>query len=170
MIRAAAARLQPFWPLVALAASLGMLAAAHAFQNFGGLAPCPLCLKQRDVYWGAAALAAAGFVLLRFWPRVTLRRGIAVLLGIAFLTGAIVALYHVAVEQHWVVATCDASDVGVIAPFDPNATFVAPKCDEIAWSMLGVSMAGWNALISVLLATASFVVASAPAQVAVEEA
>jgi disulfide bond formation protein DsbB len=164
-----AARLQPVWPIVAIAASLVMLAAAHAFQRFGGLAPCPLCLKQRDVYWGAAALAAAGFALLRFWPSVTLRRAMAVLIGLAFLTGAIVALYHVAVEQHWIEATCDASQVGPLAPFDVNATFVAPKCDEIAWSMLGVSMAGWNALISILLAGTSFVVASAPSQ-AVEEA
>jgi disulfide bond formation protein DsbB len=168
MIRVAA-RLQPVWPILAIGASLVMLAAAHAFQRFGGFAPCPLCLKQRDVYWGAVALAAVGFALLRFWPSVTLRRAIAVLIGLAFLTGAIVALYHVAVEQHWVVATCDVNDVGPLAPFDVNATFVTPKCDEIAWSMFGVSMAGWNALISMLLAATSFVVASAPSQT-VEEA
>jgi disulfide bond formation protein DsbB len=124
-------------------------------------------LKQRDVYWGAAVLAAAGFALLRFWPSVTLRRAIAVLIGLAFLTGAIVALYHVAVEQRWIDATCDVSGVGPLA-FDVNATFVAPKCDEILWSMFGVSMAGWNALISILLAGTSFVIAAAPSH-AVEE-
>ena len=47
------------WRFFALLASATMLAAAHAFQTFGGLAPCELCLKQRAVYWVAGAIAAA---------------------------------------------------------------------------------------------------------------
>ena len=46
-----------WWTVFALAASLSLLAAAHAFERFGGLAPCNLCLKQREVYWVAVAIA-----------------------------------------------------------------------------------------------------------------
>ena len=52
--------LRPFldrWRLCALLASAAMLATAHAFETFGGLAPCQLCLRQREVYWAAAAVA-----------------------------------------------------------------------------------------------------------------
>lgn len=156
-----AARLLPPWPLLALAASAAMLAVAHAFQYLGGLEPCVLCLKQRDVYWGAIALAVLGFAATRFYPQQTLRRAVAVLLGLAFVTGAIVALWHVAVEQKWVTFQCETAG-GRIPAFNPDATFAPPKCDEIQWAMFGISMAGWNALVSILLAGASFVVAAAP--------
>ena len=49
----------------ALAASALMLGAAHAFETFGGYAPCTLCLRQREVYWVAGSLALAGLVLTR---------------------------------------------------------------------------------------------------------
>lgn len=155
-------RMQPWWPLAALGASLAALAAAHALQRFGGLPPCPLCLKQRDVYWGVAAIAVAGFALVRFWPRVTLRRAVATLLGLGFLTGAMVALYHVAVEQKWVTAQCDAVDLGAIRAFSVDGTFTTPHCDEIAWQFLGVSLAGYNVLFSLALAAVSFLIAFAP--------
>jgi disulfide bond formation protein DsbB len=161
-------RIQPWWPLVALLASLAMLAGAHAFQSFGGLDPCPLCLKQRDVYWGAAGIGAAGFLVARVWPRITLQRAVAALLGLAFLTGAIVALYHVAVEQHWLVARCDLAEPGAIRAFSLEQKLETPRCDQIAWSLLGVSLAGYNALASAFLATASFLVAFAPAPLAEE--
>ncbi|MBL8548828.1 MAG: disulfide bond formation protein B [Hyphomonadaceae bacterium] len=155
-------RMQPWWPLAALAAALAALGAAHALQRFGGLPPCPLCLKQRDVYWGVAAIAVGGLAVLRFWPRITLRRAIAALLGLGFLTGAIVAFYHVAVEQRWVAAQCDAVDIGAIRTFSVDGTFTTPNCDEIAWSLLGVSLAGYNVLFSLAMAAVSFLIAFAP--------
>ena len=161
-------RLQPWWPLAALFAALAALAAAHALQRFGGLAPCPLCLKQRDVYWGVVAIAAIGLGVVRFWPGVTLRRAVAALLGLGFLTGAIVASYHVAVEQHWVTPQCDAVDLGAIRSFSVDGTFTTPNCDQIAWQFLGVSLAGYNLLASLALAALSFIVAFAPAPPAEE--
>lgn len=143
-----------------------MLAVAHAAERLGGLNPCALCLTQREVYWGAAAVALAGGVVVSLWPRVTLRRAVAVLLGLAFLSGALVAAYHVGVEQGWFIAQCDRADLSDIRVFDPNATFQAPNCDEVQWALFGVSMAGYNVLASLALAAASFLVAfaSAPAQ------
>jgi disulfide bond formation protein DsbB len=147
------------WPYLAIAASAAMLAAAHAFETFGDMAPCALCLRQREVYWGAMLIGAAGLVTLRMWPRPGLRRTLGVFLGLAFLTGAIVAGYHVAVEAGWVVARCEGfalpSNFQVLG--SSNAQIEAPKCDQPAWVLFGVSMAGYNMLVSIALAALSFV-------------
>jgi disulfide bond formation protein DsbB len=154
-------RLRLHWPVVSLLGSGALLAGAHAFQRLGGLAPCVLCLQQRDWHWGVVAASVAGFLILRFWPGGA--RWIAALLGVALLGAAGMGGYHVAVEQHWIAATCQSGgDLGAIESFDVNATFVAPTCDTPAWTLLGVSMAGYNALISLALALASFAVASTP--------
>lgn len=149
-----AAWLQPRWPLFALAASALMLAAAHASERLGGLAPCMLCLEQRNVHWGVIAIALAALVTLRF------RRQAAPLadslLGLVFLASAAIAAYHVAVEQGWVIAQCDAARLDDITAFGAGGSLEVPACDEIAFSFLGVSMAGWNALASLGLAGLSF--------------
>ena len=155
------ARLRSFWPLLTALLSGALLAGAHAFQNFGGLAPCVLCLQQREWHWAVVALSIAGFIALRFWPKGA--RWIAALLGLALLGAAVMGLYHVAVEQHWIVARCESDlDLGDIQAFDPNATFVAPACDKPAWTLIGISMAGYNTIISALAALASFVIAFLP--------
>ena len=151
------------WPLWAGLASAAMLAAAHAFERFGGLAPCPLCLQQRDVYWGALVLSAAALLLSRLRPHPQRMRIASMLLGLIFLLGAAIALYHVAVEQHWVIAQCDAPDLSAITTMGEGA-FEAPRCDAPAWTLFGVSMAGYNALVSLTLAIMSFLAArSTPA-------
>lgn len=154
-------RLRPFWPLLTLLASGAMLAAAHAFQRFGGLLPCPLCLDQRNWHWGVVAVSTAALLTLRFNPGWA--RWIAALVGLVLLGSFAQAAYHVAVEQHWVIAQCDVRiNMDDLRPLDFEGEVVVPKCDEIAWSLFGVSMAGYNALISLALALTSFVVAAAP--------
>jgi disulfide bond formation protein DsbB len=156
-----ASRLRPHWPLLATLASGAMLAAAHAFQRFGGLQPCPLCLDQRNWHWAVVGVALASLVALRFKPE--LARWAAMIVGLVLLGAAGMGAYHVAVEQHWVVAQCDARiDPSDIRPPDFGEIYEVPRCDEIAWSLFGVSMAGYNALISLLLAIASFAVALLP--------
>ena len=60
-------------------------------------------------------------------------------------------------------AQCDARiDLDDIRPLDFDGPIEAPRCDQIAWSMFGISMAGYNALISLALALASFAVALLP--------
>src|ERR1700744_1813274 len=88
------------WTLAAACAAAAMLAIAHAFQRFGGLAPCTLCFYQRDVYWAAFSLGLFGF----FIGYVRLRwtdRAVAVLLALVFLVGAGIAAYHSGVEWKW---------------------------------------------------------------------
>ncbi len=141
---------------MAAAASAAMLAAAHAFERLGGLSPCALCLQQRDFYWGALALSGAALLVRNRFPGAA--RLAAIGLALVFAAGAAVALYHVAVEQGWATAQCDAVDLGEIGLMGEGA-FNAPKCDVVQWSLFGVSMAGYNALISAALALISVWVA-----------
>ena len=161
-MNALAARLRPIWPLLTLLASGAMLAAAHLyFQRFLGLTPCPLCLDQRNWHWAVVGVSLVALIVVRF--RSGLARWAALVIGLVLLGSAAQGMYHVAVEQHWVIAQCDARiDMDDIRALDFEGTFEVPKCDQIAWSMWGISMAGWNALISLLLALASFAVAALP--------
>ena len=142
------------WPLFALVLSAAMLAIAHAFQTFGGLAPCTLCLRQREVYWVALALAAIGSAT-QFTPfGARLRALICGALAVVFLAGAAVAAYHAGAEWKWWPGptTCSgggaAASASAMAALLQGAKVAAPRCDQAAWIWLGLSMAGWNGLIS----------------------
>jgi disulfide bond formation protein DsbB len=140
-------------PILILLATLGsaaLLGGAFAFEYVGGLAPCQLCIYQR---WPHAAAIVIGLVAL-----ATGWRGLAWLGGLAALTTAGVGVFHVGVEQAWWegLATCTAGSIEGISTadlLDPSKDVAAVvRCDEIAWSLLGVSMAGWNAILSLALA------------------
>lgn len=152
-------RLRPIWPFISLFASGALLAVAHAFERFGGLAPCSLCLDQREWHWAAVAASVLGIAWVRFVPA---RAWIAAfVIGLVYVGATGMAAYHVAVEQHWITAQCDVTPAGDLT-FDVNADFVVPSCDTPAWTLFGISMAGYNALISLALMLASFAVAFAP--------
>ncbi len=145
-------RVARHWPLLALVASAAMLAAAHAFETFGHMVPCELCLKAREVYWAALAVAGAG-VLLRF-TTLNGRRLICAILALTFLGGFGLAVYHAGVEwKFWPgPASCSASGGAVsaadLAKLLSGGPRKPPACDKPAWVFLGLSMAGWNALVS----------------------
>ncbi len=132
--------------LLASLGSAAMLAGAFAFQYAGGLAPCQLCLWQR---WPHAAAAVIGVAALALGWRV-----LALLGAIAALTTAAIGVFHVGVEQKWWegLASCTAGSISGISTEDllnPNVMVAAPvRCDEIAWALAGISMAGWNVIIS----------------------
>ena len=132
----------------AAAGSAVLLLGALGFQYLGGLAPCHLCLLQR---WPHAVAIVLGIALLAApW------RWLAAL-GMAMLMGAGVGIYHVGIETGWWPGptTCSAPDVANI-PADEllNRILETPVvlCDQVAWSFLGISMAGWNAILSLGLA------------------
>ena len=153
------------WPAWAALLSAAMLATAHGFQHLGGYEPCPLCLRQREVYWGALAVAGAGLILVRL--RKAPLWTVSLLLGGVFVGGAIVAAFHAGVEWKWWPgpSTCSGLAAGAVEISDlvailDGAKVRAPACDEAAWRLAGLSMAGWNALVSAALAAVSFVVAA----------
>ena len=139
-------------PLLILLATLGsvaLLGGAFAFQYIGGLAPCQLCLWQR---WPHAAAILIGVVAL-----TTGWRGLAWLGALAALATAAIGLFHVGVELKWWegLASCTAGSIEGISTadlLDPTKDVAAVvRCDAIAWQMLGISMAGWNVILSLVL-------------------
>lgn len=155
---------QKAWPMVAIVASAFMLLAAHAFERFALLAPCPLCLRQREVYWALIAVAVTGLVLARLRQTPRFVMALNVLIGLVFIVGAVVAVYHAGVEWRWWPAPdgCAAVAPGDIlnASLDNlNERQATVSCLDAPWVMLGLSMAGWNALASIALAALSFAVA-----------
>jgi disulfide bond formation protein DsbB len=136
--------------ILAMAGSLAMLAGAFAFQYIGGLAPCHLCLLQR---WPHAAALAIGLLALAIPGRLLPLAGAA-----AALTTAGIGIYHTGVERLWWAGptSCSAGSIAgldVKDLLDPSIV-VAPvvRCDEVAWQMLGLSMASWNVVLSLGLA------------------
>jgi disulfide bond formation protein DsbB len=145
-MRQAVARAQLI--ILASLGSAALLMGAFAFQAFG-YAPCHLCLLQR---WPHAAAVAIGAVALALGWRQLPWLGAA-----AALTTAGLGLYHTGVERTWWEGptTCTS---GSIAGVDPKALLdqilAAPivRCDEVAWQLLGLSMASWNMLASLAFA------------------
>lgn len=134
-----------------LCAALGsalLLAGAFMFQALG-YAPCKMCIWQRYPHAAAIALGALAF----FVPLPALTA----LGALAALITAGIGGYHVGVEQGWWEGPTSCS-AGAIDNIDPGALFdqimAAPliRCDEIAWQLFGLSMAGWNMVISLVLA------------------
>ena len=123
--------------------SLALLAGAFAFQHIGGLAPCSMCIWQRYPHGVAGALG-----LLAVLAPVA---GVLLLGMLSALTTAGIGLYHVGVEQG-VLPGPNACAGGGIATFEEIMATEPVLCDEVAWSLAGVSMAGWNVLFSLGLA------------------
>jgi disulfide bond formation protein DsbB len=132
--------------LLALACA-AILLAALGLQYLGGLPPCHLCVWQR---WPYVALIALGLVGWRWRPRALLGVAAAVLLG-----GAGLAAYHVGVEQGWwaLPDSCVAGG-GAQTVEDLKRMLAAapPACDQVSFTFLGLTLAGWNLVASLLLA------------------
>jgi disulfide bond formation protein DsbB len=159
-------RLARNWPWLALAASAFMLAVAHAFETFGHLSPCELCLKQRAVYWAAIVVAAVGLAARPMWRRFDATRAINIVLTLTFLLEAAIASYHAGVEWKWWPGPLSCSggavrvDPAALARLLSGAKIHVVACDKAAWVFLGLSMAGWNALAAAGLTVLSALAAS----------
>jgi len=141
--------------VVALGA-MATLLGAWFFEYALGYAPCPLCLQQRIPYYlviPLAVIVAAG-VCAR-WPRRWLAAGLAVI-ALAMLVSAGLGAYHSGVEWKWWAgpAACGATlgELGSGNLLERVQTTRIVRCDEAAWRFLGLSLAGWNVLISLALA------------------
>ncbi len=138
---------------LALAAAFGsalLLGAALAFQFLGGMSPCKMCIWQR---WPHLVAVLIG-VLIWFRPNPNL-----VWMGfLALMFTTAIGIYHAGVEQAWWPGP-DSCTSGPIVDqstddlFDEIMNAPVARCDEIPWATLGISMAGWNAICSSLLAT-----------------
>ena len=144
--------------LFLLLASVGSLLAAFFFQYVIGLQPCILCIWQRWPYAIVIVLAALTLATVR---SARLKAALLALCGVALLIGGGIAVFHVGVEQHWWTGT-----PGCGVPATANSLeemraqiMAAPvvRCDQVAWSLFGISMAGYNILISLALAAVALI-------------
>ena len=134
--------------LAALGSAL-LLVAAFGFQHLGGLAPCEMCLWQR---WPHAVAIGIGAVAL------AVPMGVIALLGaLSMAVNAGISLLHTGVERGWWVLNLactgggDLSTMDIAALLDPSIGAPIVLCTEVAWSLLGLSMASWNGLASLAL-------------------
>ena len=132
-------------------ASAACLAAAFWFQHVAGLEPCSLCIDQRWAHGASIAVAAVSVVLMTPGRAAIMLAALA----LAFLAGTAIAAWHVMVEWHWVASPgCSTPEFEEMS-IDSFLSIEVVPCDEVAWSMAGVSMAGWNAIVSLMLAAAA---------------
>jgi disulfide bond formation protein DsbB len=138
---------------LALLAGLGsaaLLGGAYFFELVLGMAPCELCLWQR---WPHAAAVVLGLVALA-WPAA-----IVMLAGAASAAATgLIGVYHTGVERGWwpgpsaCSGAVDLSRLSAEEMLDRIMAAPVVRCDEVAWQMLGLSMASWNAIAAFALA------------------
>jgi len=132
------------------------LAGAWFFQLVVGLPPCPLCLEERIPYHIVIPLSLlmAIAALVRAPPKLVIVGFLAII--VAVLCNAVIGTYHAGVEWHLWAGPPDCT-----GPIDFNAggslldqlrSVTIVSCDEAAWRFLGISLAGYNVLISLALA------------------
>jgi disulfide bond formation protein DsbB len=139
------------------AAGAATILGAYYFQYVMGLRPCPLCLEQRIAYYVSIPLAiVVAIAASRDAPRPVVTAGLgAIALAMLFNSG--LALFHAGVEWKWWPGPqecsgplTDLSAGGDLLSSLSNLTIV--RCDEAAWRFLGLSLAGYDVLISLALA------------------
>ena len=120
------------------------LAVAFGSQYLGGLVPCEMCWWQRYAH-----IAAFGFALLAWFVPGRARVWLAAL---AIAVSGAIGFYHAGVELHYFkgITQCTATVTGGSTDDFLKAIMNSPmvRCDEVQWSFLGISMAGWNAILS----------------------
>jgi disulfide bond formation protein DsbB len=121
------------------------LAAAFGSQYLGGLTPCEMCWWQRYAHIAALAIALVGL----FVPA----RALVWLAALAIAVSGGIGVYHAGCELHFYkcLTQCTSTVTAGMSTDDflksiMNAPMV--RCDDIQWSFLGISMAGWNAILS----------------------
>jgi len=133
------------------------LAGAWFFELVLDIRPCPLCLEQRYAYYLAVPLGIViALAATQRAPRSLLAAGLVVLL-LASLANAVLGGYHAGVEWGWWPGPSDCSgpvaDLGsagdLLSRLD---TVKVVRCDQVQWRFLGLSLAGYNVLISLLMA------------------
>ncbi len=154
-----------------LLGAVASILTALAFQYFGGYEPCALCLTERYAYYAGIPLLFLSLVSLSTNHRGAAAVGFA-LVALAFLANAVLGGYHAGAEWgFWPgPSTCSGGLTPLASPADllkGTTSIRVIRCDQAPWHMFGLSFAGWNAVISVVLGIAAVLAAreSAPGEV-----
>ena len=136
--------------LIALLLPVALLAGAFGSQYLGGLQPCEMCWWQRYAHFAALVPALLAFTA----PATSSRsRALVLLAAVAIAVSGGIGAYQAGVELHIFegFTTCTSTAHGTSTADLLKQIMAAPlvRCDEIQWSWLGISMAGWNAIVSI---------------------
>ena len=139
---------------LAIAVPAALLAGAYGSEIFGGLYPCEMCWWQRYAHFAALALAMLSLLLRKAPDR---GRSFVWLAALAILTSGGIGAYHAGVEARVFegFTTCTSTGTAGLSAEDMLKEIMAKpivRCDDIQFSFLGISMAGWNAILSILAA------------------
>ncbi|MDE0877753.1 MAG: disulfide bond formation protein B [Sphingomonas bacterium] len=135
--------------LIALVVPAALLAGAWSFQLWVGLFPCEMCLWQRWPHYTAVIVAAFAFMMP---PRIA--RGLVAIAAMLIAISGLIALYHAGVEYRWwhgITACTQTLDLSGLTPaqrLDRIMNTPAVPCDVAQWQLGGISLAGFNAIIS----------------------
>jgi disulfide bond formation protein DsbB len=137
---------------LALLLPAGLLTGAYGSQYLGGLAPCEMCYWQRYAHLAGLAFALAALAGGRLPDR---GRSFVWLAALGILTSGAIGFYHAGVELHYFTGFTECTSqfgAGGSTQDLLNQIMAAPviRCDQVQWSFLGISMAGWNAILSIL--------------------
>jgi disulfide bond formation protein DsbB len=137
--------------LIAVLVPNALLWGAIASQYIGHLVPCEMCMWQR---WPHVAAIVLALLAIAIRPNPKASRGFTLLAALAILVSGAIGVYHAGVEYHWWTAnlpclapTLSGSGQDILAQI-----MAAPiiRCDQPQWALWGVSLAGWNAIISLV--------------------
>jgi len=135
--------------IIALLLPLGLLGGALGSQYLGGLHPCEMCYWQRWPHGAAIVLAGLAFTASAQSQR---SRTLTLLAAVAIAISGAIGVYHAGVELGVFegFTTCTATARGATTEELLKELMKVPlvRCDEVQWSFLGISMAGWNAILS----------------------
>ena len=135
--------------LLSGAVSAGLLLGALAFQYLGGLAPCEMCIWQRWPHGAAIVfgLVGGGLIVTRAVPP-TLARSLAFLAIAALAISGAIGVFHAGVEWKLWPGPTACTGIGYVPGRDDFKPLQIVRCDEAQWRLFGISLAGYNALIS----------------------
>ncbi len=143
--------------LVTFATAIATIAGAWAFEILGGYNPCPLCLQQRWAYY--FAVPVLGLIWLRMISNKAdldvVRWGF-IFVAVAMIVNAGLGIYHSGVEWGWFEGpTACSTGAGLSGGLPDLSKAKVISCSEAQWRFAGLSFAGWNAVISSLIAVLS---------------
>ena len=138
--------------ILALTTPLALIMGALAFQYIGGLYPCEMCWWQRYAHGTAFVLA----VVASYYPQ---KRWPVALAGAALGVAGLIGAYHAGVEYGWWMGLTGCTSTVHFTGGDPlKEVMDAPlvRCDVVQWKLFGISLAGYNFLVSGAVAVAIF--------------
>ena len=136
--------------------SFATIAGAWGFELIGGYWPCPLCLKQRWAYYAIVPLSLVLFFLAGAERPKLVRWGL-ILCGLIMLASAALGVYHSGVEwKFWAGPQTCAGGAGLSGGLPDLSKTQVVSCTEAQWRFAGLSFAGWNVVVSLIVAFAAF--------------